>query len=203
MRPSAGRFLTFVNVGAAADGLSKKQGIAVVKAECPGGKPCLPMESSHAAKRLLRVQVNGRRREDAVAENLLLVDYLRDIARLTGTKTGCDGGECGACTVLVDGQAVPACITLAVRCEGRSVETIEGLVAHGRPSRLQRAFHEKLGTQCGFCTPGMIMAAEALLRRNPQPSDHDIRVALSGNLCRCTGYVKIIESVRSAAEPAS
>ena len=98
---------------------------------------------------------------------------------------------------------MPACITLAVRCEGRSVETIEGLVAQGRPSRLQRAFHDKLGTQCGFCTPGMIMAAEALLRRNPKPSDRDIRVALSGNLCRCTGYVKIIESVRSAAEMAS
>ena len=161
------------------------------------------MENSRAAKRLLKVQVNGRQREDAVAENLLLVDYLRDVARLTGTKTGCDGGECGACTVLVDGQAVPACITLAVRCEGRSIETIEGLVAQGRPSRLQRAFHEKLGAQCGFCTPGMIMAAEALLRRIPNPSDHDIRVALSGNLCRCTGYVKIIESVRSAAEMAS
>jgi 4-hydroxybenzoyl-CoA reductase subunit gamma len=163
----------------------------------------MPMESSRSPKRLVKVQVNGRWREDAVAENQLLVDYLRDIARLTGTKIGCDGGECGACTVLVDGQAVPACITLAVRCEGRSVETIEGLVAQGRPSRLQRAFHEKLGTQCGFCTPGMIMAAEALLRRNPQPSDHDIRVALSGNLCRCTGYVKIIESVQAAAETAS
>jgi len=163
---------------------------------------CLPMENSRSAKQLLKVQVNGRWREDAVAENLLLVDYLRDVARLTGTKTGCDGGECGACTVLVDGQAVPACITLAVRCEGRTVETIEGLVAQGQPSRLQRAFHEKLGAQCGFCTPGMIMAAEALLRRNPQPNDHDIRTALSGNLCRCTGYVKIIESVRSAAEMA-
>ena len=162
----------------------------------------LPMENSRSAKRMLKVQVNGRWREDAVAESLLLVDYLRDVARLTGTKTGCDGGECGACTVLVDGQAVPACITLAVRCEGRTVETIEGLVAQGRPSRLQRAFHEKLGAQCGFCTPGMIMAAEALLRRNPQPNDHDIRTALSGNLCRCTGYVKIIESVRSAAEMA-
>jgi len=161
------------------------------------------MESVRSAKRLLRVQVNGRWREDAVPENLLLVDYLREVARLTGTKTGCDGGECGACTVLVNGRAVPACITLVARCEGCSVETIEGLVAQGRPSRLQRAFHEKLGTQCGFCTPGMIMAAEALLRRNPQPSDHDIRAALSGNLCRCTGYVKIIESVQSAVETPS
>ena len=144
-------------------------------------------------KRLLRLKLNGRWREDAVAERELLVDYLRDVAHLTGVKTGCDGGECGACTVLVDGEAVPSCITLAVRCEGRDVETIEGLATQGRLSRLQQAFHEKLGTQCGFCTPGMIMAAEALLRRNPKPSEEDIRIALSSNLCRCTGYVKIIE----------
>ena len=149
-------------------------------------------------KRLLRLRLNGRWREDAVAEGVLLVHYLRDVAQLTGVKIGCDGGECGACTVLVDGEAVPSCITLAVRCDGRSVETIEGLATQGRPNRLQRAFHEKLGTQCGFCTPGMIMAAEALLRRNPTPTDSEIRTALSGNLCRCTGYVKIIESVKAA-----
>ncbi len=160
----------------------------------------MPVQSQGMPKRLLRIKVNGRWREDAVAENELLVDFLRDVVRLTGVKIGCDGGECGACTVLVDDQAVPACITLAARCEGRSVETIEGLVAQGRPSRLQLAFHEKLGAQCGFCTPGMIMAAEALLRRNPNPGDQDIRAALSGNLCRCTGYVKIIESVKAAAE---
>ncbi len=151
-------------------------------------------------KRLLRLKLNGRWREDAVAENQLLVDYLRDVAGLTGVKIGCDGGECGACTVLVDGEAVPSCIMLAARCQERTVETIEGLVQQGRLNRLQRAFHEKLGAQCGFCTPGMIMAAEALLRRNPHPNDHDIRTALSGNLCRCTGYVKIIESVKAAAE---
>jgi len=151
-------------------------------------------------KRILRLKLNGRWREDAVAENLLLVEYLRDVVRLTGTKTGCDGGECGACTILVDDQAIPSCIVLAIRCEGRSVETIEGLASQSRLNRLQRAFHDKLGTQCGFCTPGMIMAAEALLRRNPHPSDHDIRIALSGNLCRCTGYVKIIEAVQHAAE---
>lgn len=150
-------------------------------------------------KRLLRLRLNGRWREDAVAERELLVDYLREVARLTGVKIGCDGGECGACTVLIDGEAVPSCITLAVRCEGRNVETIEGLAKQGRLSRLQRAFHEKLGTQCGFCTPGMILAAEALLRRNPTPTDSEIRAALSGNLCRCTGYVKIIESVQAAA----
>jgi 4-hydroxybenzoyl-CoA reductase subunit gamma len=151
-------------------------------------------------KRLLKLKLNGRWREDAVFERQLLVDYLREVAHLTGTKTGCDGGECGACTVLVDGEAVPSCITLAMRCEGRNVETIEALAKQGRLSRLQHAFHEKLGAQCGFCTPGMIMAAEALLRRNPMPTDSEIRAALSGNLCRCTGYVKIIESVQAAAE---
>jgi 4-hydroxybenzoyl-CoA reductase subunit gamma len=155
--------------------------------------------SPRAGKRLLKLKLNGRWREDAVFEGELLVDYLRETAHLTGTKTGCDGGECGACTVLVDGEAVPSCITLATRCAGRSVETIEALATQGRLSRLQRAFHEKLGAQCGFCTPGMIMAAEALLRRNPRPTDGEIRAALSGNLCRCTGYVKIIESVQAAA----
>lgn len=156
-----------------------------------------------ARKRLLRLKLNGRWREDAVAEDAFLIDYLRDVAQLVGVKSGCDGGECGACTVLVDNQAVPSCITLAMRCEDRSVETIEGMAHQGRLDRLQRAFHEKLGAQCGFCTPGMIMAAEALLRRNPTPSDEDIRAALSGNLCRCTGYVKIIESVKAAAKATS
>ncbi len=153
-------------------------------------------------KRLLRLKLNGRWREDAVLETDSLVAYLREVAHLTGTKTGCDGGECGACTVLVDGEAIPSCITLAIRCEGRSVETIEALATQGRLSNLQRAFHEKLGAQCGFCTPGMIMAAEALLRRNQAPTDDEIRSALSGNLCRCTGYVKIVESVKAAAEMA-
>ncbi|NNM61344.1 MAG: 4-hydroxybenzoyl-CoA reductase subunit gamma [Steroidobacteraceae bacterium] len=157
---------------------------------------------STRGKRILRVRLNGLWREDAVADNQLLVDYLRESVGLTGTKTGCDGGECGACTVLLDDQAIPACLTLAVRCEGRSIETIEGLAAGGRLNRLQRAFHEHLGTQCGFCTPGMIMAAEALLRRQPAPSDQQIREALAGNLCRCTGYVKILESVRAAAADA-
>ncbi len=151
-------------------------------------------------KRLLRLRLNGRWREDAVSETDFLVDYLREVVHLTGTKTGCDGGECGACTVLVDGEAVPSCITLALRCEGRNVETIEALATQSRPNRLQQAFHEKLGAQCGFCTPGMIMASEALLRKNPAPTEDEIRVALSGNLCRCTGYVKIIESVQAATE---
>ncbi|MFO1317964.1 MAG: 4-hydroxybenzoyl-CoA reductase subunit gamma [Burkholderiales bacterium] len=153
-------------------------------------------------KRLLSITVNGRVREDAVAEHALLVDYLRETAGLTGTKQGCDGGECGACTVLVDGEPRLSCITLAVSCEGRRVETIESLAVDGRMGRLQQAFHEKLGTQCGFCTPGMIMAAEALLRRTGKPSEQEIRDALAGNLCRCTGYVKIVESVQAAAEDA-
>ncbi|AVT74743.1 4-hydroxybenzoyl-CoA reductase subunit gamma [Rhodopseudomonas palustris] len=151
-------------------------------------------------KRLLGLNVNGRWREDAVTDDMLLVDYLRDIAGLTGVKTGCDGGECGACTVLIDGEATPSCLVLAVRCEGRHVETVEGLAANGRLHRLQQTFHERLGAQCGFCTPGMIMAAEGLLRRNPSPTDEEIRTALSGNLCRCTGYAKIVESVQAAVE---
>jgi 4-hydroxybenzoyl-CoA reductase subunit gamma len=156
-------------------------------------------ESLRPKKLLLRLKLNGRWREDAVTENALLIDYLRDVARLTGAKIGCDGGECGACTVVIDDEAVPSCITLAARCEGRSVETIEGLAAQGRLNRLQQAFHEKLGTQCGFCTPGMIMAAEALLRRTPNPDEDEIRTALAGNLCRCTGYVKIVDAVEAAA----
>jgi 4-hydroxybenzoyl-CoA reductase gamma subunit len=150
-------------------------------------------------KSILTVTVNGRKREDLVADGTLLIDYLRDVVALTGTKQGCDGGECGACTVLVDDQPRLACSTLALQMQGRKVETIEGLVRSGRMSVLQQKFHEKLGTQCGFCTPGMIMAAEALLRRNPHPSRDEIKTALAGNLCRCTGYVKIIEAVEGAA----
>ncbi len=152
------------------------------------------------ATSILRLTLNGRSREDAVADNLLLIDYLRETMGLTGTKSGCDGGECGACTVLVDGAPRLACITLARTVAGAEVETIEGQAERGRLSRLQRAFHEHLGTQCGYCTPGMIMAAEALLRRDPKPDEATVRQALSGNLCRCTGYVKIIESVLAAAE---
>ena len=124
---------------------------------------------------------------------------LRDRLGLSGTKQGCDGGECGACTVLVDGAPRLACITLAVSVQDRAIETIEALARGGRMGRLQQAFHEKLGTQCGFCTPGMVMASEALLRREPHPDTDQIRAALAGNLCRCTGYVKIIESVQAAS----
>ena len=150
-------------------------------------------------KRLVALTLNGRARQDAVEDSLLLLEYLRERLGLTGTKRGCDGGECGACTVLIDGAPRLACLTLAAACEGRNVETIESLGESGRLSELQRAFHEKLGTQCGFCTPGMIMAAEALLRRNAAPTENQIREALGGNLCRCTGYVKIIEAVKAAS----
>ena len=148
---------------------------------------------------ILGVTVNGREREDLVPDGLLLLDYLREVLGLTGTKQGCDGGECGACTVLVDDRPRLACSTLAVQVQGRRVETVEGLTDGGRMSALQQAFHERLGAQCGFCTPGMITAAEALLRRNPDPGVDEIKAAMGGNLCRCTGYVKIIESVQAAA----
>jgi 4-hydroxybenzoyl-CoA reductase subunit gamma len=149
--------------------------------------------------RRVALSVNGRIREELVEDSLLLLDYLRERRALTGAKRGCDGGECGACTVLVDGAPRLACITLVASCEGRPIETIEFQNANGSLSALQRAFHEKLGAQCGFCTPGMILAAEALLRSRPLPTEDEIRAALAGNLCRCTGYVKIIEAVQAAA----
>ena len=151
------------------------------------------------SSRLLQLEVNGRSSSLAAPDSATLLEVLRNTLHLTGTKQGCDGGECGACTVLVDGAPRLACITLAASVEGRAIETIESLATQGRLSALQRAFHEQLGAQCGFCTPGMVMAAEALLRREPQPSEAQIRAALAGNLCRCTGYVKIVEAVQTAA----
>jgi len=150
-------------------------------------------------KRILTLILNGRERSDAVADNTLLLDYLREVVGLTGTKTGCDGGECGACTVLVDDQPMLSCISLAAAFAGRRVETVESLRHGGRLSRIQQGFHEKLGAQCGYCTPGLVMASEGLLRRIPRPSETEIREALGGNICRCTGYVKIIEAVQWAA----
>ena len=149
--------------------------------------------------RLLHCRLNGRDRADAVADNILLLDFLREKIGLTGTKTGCDGGECGACTVLVDDRPVLSCLTLAATVEGRRVDTIESLGHEGQLSAVQRGFHEKLGSQCGYCTPGFIMASAGLLRKNPNPSDEEILEALGSNICRCTGYVKIIEAVKYAA----
>src|SRR3954449_640810 len=149
--------------------------------------------------RLLELTLNGRPRADGVKSNLLLLDYLRDVVGLTGTKTGCDGGECGACTILVDNRPRLACLMLAVSAMRRHVETVEGLSRDGALSAAQRGFHEKLGAQCGYCTPGFVMATVGLLRRNPDPSEDDIRAAFGSNICRCTGYVKIIEAVKLAA----
>ncbi len=146
---------------------------------------------------ILNVTVNGKQHEDLIPDNMLLIDYLRDVLNITGTKSGCDGGECGACTVLINGNPHLSCITLATTLSGKEIETVESLASNGRLSKLQQMFHQKLGTQCGFCTPGMIMAAESLLRNNSKPDDDEIRKALEGNLCRCTGYVKILESVKA------
>src|SRR5437667_147706 len=149
--------------------------------------------------RILQLTLNGRARSDAIHDNVLLLDYLREIVGLTGTKTGCDGGECGACTVLVDDQPRLSCLTLAASGAGTRVDTIESLGKDGRLSAVQRGFHEKLGSQCGYCTPGFIMASAGLLRRNPKPTEPEIRAALGSNICRCTGYVKIIEAVQHAS----
>ena len=151
-------------------------------------------------KTVLSLTVNGVARDDVIPDNMLLVDYLREKAGLTGTKIGCDGGECGACTVLIDDRPRHACLTLAATCQDRKIETVDGLSRDSRLTALQRGFNEKLGAQCGFCTPGMIMASEALLRHSPNPSETEIRDALAANICRCTGYVKIIEAVQFAAQ---
>lgn len=146
----------------------------------------------------IRVEVDGATYEDDVEPRLLLVHYLRERLGKVGTPVGCDTTNCGACTVLLDGLSVKSCSVLAVQADGRDVTTIEGLGA-GAPHPLQRAFHEEHGLQCGYCTPGMIMAALDLLRENPDPSDEEIREGLEGNLCRCTGYQNIVRSVRRAA----
>jgi len=148
----------------------------------------------------LSLKVNDRAVDADVDERTLLVEFLRDQLRLTGTHVGCDTSQCGACTVLVDGQAVKSCAMLAVQAAGRSVTTIEGLAKDGQLHPVQDAFIACHGLQCGFCTPGMIMASVCLLKQNPQPSGDEIAHALEGNLCRCTGYVNIVESVQLAAK---
>ena len=147
----------------------------------------------------ISVTVNGRNYQEEVEPRLLLVDFLRDVLGLTGTHVGCDTSGCGACTIAVNGKAVKSCTLLAVQADGADVTTIEGLASNGELHPLQQGFHEEHGLQCGFCTPGMIMAAWQLLERNPDPSDAEIRHALEGNFCRCTGYENIVRSVRHAA----
>lgn len=150
-------------------------------------------------KHLIRLTVNDRDHEIAVEPNTTLVDLLRYDLGLTGTKKGCDLGDCGACTVLMDGKAVNSCLVLAVQANGRSVQTIEGIETADGLHPLQQAFVEKGAIQCGFCTSGMILSAKELLDRTPHPQEPEIRSAVSGNLCRCTGYQKIIEAIKEAA----
>jgi carbon-monoxide dehydrogenase small subunit len=150
----------------------------------------------------ISITVNGERHELEVAAHETLLQLLRDQLDLTGTKKCCGEGECGACTVIMDGRSVNSCIILAVEADGSEVLTIEGLSQEGEPSALQTAFLDKGAVQCGFCTPGMIMAAHYLLMNNPHPTELEIKEGLSGNLCRCTGYGKIVEAVQAAAEAA-
>jgi aerobic carbon-monoxide dehydrogenase small subunit len=145
------------------------------------------------------MKVNGVERGGDVEPRVLLVDFLRTNLRLTGTHVGCDTTSCGACTVLLDGQPVKSCTLLAVQVQGRSISTVEGLSAGAAMTPIQAGFHEEHGLQCGFCTPGMMLVGTALLERNPNPSDEEIRWAISGNICRCTGYMNIVKAIQHAA----
>jgi carbon-monoxide dehydrogenase small subunit len=151
------------------------------------------------ATHTINVTVNGAARQAQVESRLLLVHLLREVFRLTGTHIGCDTTHCGACTVLLDGVPVKSCTVLAVQADGRKVTTVEGLEQDGKLHPVQEGFIQEHGLQCGFCTPGMLISAAALLAANPDPTDDEIRAGLSGNLCRCTGYVGIVAAVRSAA----
>ena len=153
------------------------------------------------SKRVVSFTVNGEAREIVVAPNRSLLDALRTEAGLTGTKKGCDVGECGSCTILMNGQPVNACLVLAAEAEGTDIVTVEGLqAADGTPHRLQDCFMQCGAAQCGFCTPGILVAAKALLDRNPSPTTDEIRFAIAGNICRCTGYSKIIDAIALAAQ---
>jgi carbon-monoxide dehydrogenase small subunit len=148
----------------------------------------------------LKLQINGEEFEIETQETALLLDVLREGLELTGTKRGCETSHCGACTVLLDGMAVHSCVVLAARCEGKEITTVEGLGEGGELNELQRQFLKHGALQCGYCTPGMLMAATALLRRNPQPSLEEIKLGLDGNLCRCTGYTGIFDAIQACAE---
>jgi aerobic-type carbon monoxide dehydrogenase small subunit (CoxS/CutS family) len=147
----------------------------------------------------ISVEINGRMHEGEVEPRTLLSDFIRHVAGLTGTKVGCEQGVCGACTVQLDGEAVRSCLMLAVQANGRALRTVEGLAGDGELHPLQRAFHEAHALQCGFCTPGFLMSMEAFLREHPDAGEEELREALAGNLCRCTGYLGIIEAVEHAA----
>jgi carbon-monoxide dehydrogenase small subunit len=149
--------------------------------------------------RQIAMTVNGERREAEVEPRQLLVYFLREQLGLTGTNVGCDTSSCGSCTVLLDGESVKSCTVLAVQADGHEVTTIEGLARDGELHPVQQAFHEQHGLQCGYCTPGMVLAAVSLLQEQPNPSEHEIRQALEGNLCRCTGYHNIVRAVQAAA----
>lgn len=149
-------------------------------------------------RQTIRVTVNGVARESAVEPRLLLVHYLREMLNLTGTHVGCDTGQCGACTVQVNGQAIKSCMMLAVQADGSEVRTVEGLASGATYHPIQQAFWDLHGLQCGFCTPGMMMAAVGILQRNPNPSEEEIREQLEGNLCRCTGYQNIVAAIQAA-----
>ena len=152
-------------------------------------------------KKIIDFTLNGREVSAEVESHKMLLQVLRDTFQLTGTKDGCGQGECGACTVLVDGKSINSCLYPAFEVEGKSVTTIEGLVGEGNKLHpIQEAFVENGGIQCGFCTPGMIMSAKALLDENPDPTDEELKKGISGNLCRCTGYVQIVDSIRKAAK---
>jgi aerobic carbon-monoxide dehydrogenase small subunit len=151
-------------------------------------------------KTIIQLTVNGEPVEAAVEPNQTLLQFLRDDLGLTGTKHGCGLGDCGACTVIVDGMPVNSCLVLAVQAAGREVLTIEGLAENGKLHPIQQAFVDKGAIQCGFCSPGMILSAKALLDANPKPTELEIRTAISGNLCRCTGYQKIVEAVQEAVK---
>jgi len=148
----------------------------------------------------VKVTVNGETYERDVEPRKLLIHFLRDDLDLTGSHIGCDTGNCGACSILVDGVLVKSCMMLAVQADGAKLETVEGLAQDGELNALQQAFSDHHALQCGYCTPGMLMSATALLRENPRPSDDEIRKAIQGNICRCTGYVNIVEAIKAVGE---
>jgi aerobic carbon-monoxide dehydrogenase small subunit len=151
-------------------------------------------------KQTIRVTINGRLYEEDVEPRLLLAHFIREKIGLTGTHIGCVIGECGACSVLLDGKVVKSCLHFAVQADGRKVTTIEGLAKNGELNPVQEAFVKHYAFQCGYCTPGLVMTSHALLQSNPDPSEEEIRMALAGNLCMCTGYVQIVEAVKDAAK---